>query len=223
MGKRLLDIVGGLLLGIVALPFIAAGALVVMVSLRTISPFFFQTRIGAGGKDIRFPKLRTMPRSMPEYALKTTVSFDELPAAMKFLRRLHIDELPQLFLVVAGELSLVGPRPKMPDLFEPVGALYGRTRVQVRQGCTGLWQISVHKYDLPSDNPEYDLFYVANHTFRLDAWILLRTLTHGLRLTRPVTLADVPRWTGCAVTVPMLPLLDLSESHAVPALVDDVR
>jgi lipopolysaccharide/colanic/teichoic acid biosynthesis glycosyltransferase len=118
-----------------------------------------------------------------------------LPSATTFLRKMHIDELPQLFLVVTGNLSLVGPRPKMPDAVEPVGVIYGRARVQVPQGCTGLWQISEGKADLPSDHPEYDLFYVANHSVRMDLWILWRTLMHGLRITKLITLADVPAWT----------------------------
>jgi lipopolysaccharide/colanic/teichoic acid biosynthesis glycosyltransferase len=212
------------MLCLLALPFIALGAVVVMVSLRTVSPFFFQTRIGRSGKDIRFPKLRTMPRSMPEYALKTTVSFAHLPAAMKFLRKLHIDELPQLFLVVTGTVSLVGPRPKMPDIYEPVTAPYGTTRVQVPQGCTGLWQISAHKYELPSDYPEYDLFYVAHQSFRLDLWILWRTLAHGLRLTKLVTLADVPVWARRPTAAPALPWLDLTDTEPVAlALADEAR
>ena len=222
MGKRLLDIVGGLVLGIVALPLILAGALVAMVSLRTLSPFFRQERVGFGGQPLRFPKIRTMPRDMPEYALKTTVSFDHLPKAMQFLRKLHIDELPQLLLVLTGELSLVGPRPKMPDVFEPVSAHYGDTRVRVPQGCTGLWQISVHKYELPSDSPEYDLFYVANHSVRFDLWILWRTFAHGLHLSKLVTLADVPRWARRSKEAPVLQLLDLTDAPQL-SLLDDVR
>jgi lipopolysaccharide/colanic/teichoic acid biosynthesis glycosyltransferase len=194
MTKRLFDVVVGLVLCAFAAPIIVAGALATMLALRTTSPFFSQTRLGYRDKDLRFPKLRTMPASMPAYALKTAMSFDHLPRVSRFLRSMHIDELPQLFLVVRGELSLVGPRPKMPDDVEPVDAMYSRTRRQVPQGCTGLWQISVDKSNLPGDHPEYDFFYVANHSLRLDAWILWRTLTHALRLTNLVTLEDVPTW-----------------------------
>jgi lipopolysaccharide/colanic/teichoic acid biosynthesis glycosyltransferase len=196
VGKRAFDVIVGTVLCLVALPLMLLGALVSMVSLRTLSPLFRQERVGFGGVRLGFPKLRTMPKSMPAYGLKTEISFDELPWTVRFLRRTHIDELPQLFLVVTGALSLVGPRPKMPDAVEPVDADYGAARVQVPQGCTGLWQISVAKPLLPNDHPEYDLFYVAHHSLRLDLWILWRTLAHGLGITKLITLDDVPAWAG---------------------------
>jgi lipopolysaccharide/colanic/teichoic acid biosynthesis glycosyltransferase len=192
--KRALDLIVGTLLCVVAVPLMLAAALVSMIVLRTWSPLFFHERVGFGGAPLRFPKLRTMPPSMPAYGLKTAMSFETLPPAMKFLRRTHIDELPQLFLVVTGALSLVGPRPKMPDAVEPVDAQYGAARVTVPQGCTGLWQISVHKLELPNDHPDYDLLYVANQSLRLDLWILWRTLAHGLKLSKLITLEDVPAW-----------------------------
>ncbi|HUR77191.1 MAG TPA: sugar transferase [Acidimicrobiales bacterium] len=211
MTKRAIDIVIGTLLCVIALPIIAVGALVVMVTLRTTSPFFTQTRIGRGGTGIRFPKLRTMPKSMPAYTLKTAAAFGELSAVSQFLRNTHIDELPQLVLVIKGDLSLVGPRPKMPDAVEPVARHYGRMRVRVPQGCTGLWQISRHKTELPDSHPEYDQFYVANQSTALDLWILWRTLAHGLRITRLITLDDVPAWVRARHGAPVLRLLDLTE------------
>jgi lipopolysaccharide/colanic/teichoic acid biosynthesis glycosyltransferase len=215
VGKRALDLAFGIVLCLAALPLMLVGVVLSMVSLRTLSPFFRQERVGFGGARLRFPKLRTMPCSMPAYGLKTEMSFDELPRAMKFLRRTHIDELPQLFLVVTGALSLVGPRPKMPDSVEPVDAHYGAARVQVPQGCTGLWQISVAKPFLPNDHPEYDLFYVANRSVRLDLWILWRTLAHGLGLTKLITLEDVPAWAHRATRAQTL--LDLAEGEPVSA------
>lgn len=209
MAKRALDLTIGTALCLLSLPLMLLGAVVSMISLRTSSPFFRQDRVGFRGERLRFPKLRTMPKSMPAYGLKTEISFDELPAAMRFLRRTHVDELPQLFLVMTGALSLVGPRPKMPDAVEPVDADYGTTRVKVPQGCTGLWQISVAKPFLPNDHPEYDLFYVENQSLRLDLWILWRTLGHGLGLTKLITLDDVPTWARRAVQV-----LDLTDEPA---------
>jgi lipopolysaccharide/colanic/teichoic acid biosynthesis glycosyltransferase len=211
VGKRTFDVVVGTLLCAVAAPIIFMGALVTMLALRTTSPFFSQSRLGQHGRGVRFPKLRTLPKSMPAYALKTAMTFDHIPWFSRFLRKMHIDELPQLFLVVKGDLSLVGPRPKMPHDVEPVDAMYARVREQVPQGCTGLWQISVDKKNLPGDHPEYDFFYVAHQSLRLDAWILWRTFTHGLRLTELVTLDDVPMWARRkpASTVPQV-VLDLT-------------
>lgn len=200
---------------LVALPLILVGAVAVMIALRTWSPFFSQIRLGRGGEPIKFPKLRTLPKSMPKYGLKTKMSFDHVPAATRFLRTMHIDELPQLFLVVTGKMSLVGPRPKMPDDVEPVDPFYGTNRVKVAQGCTGLWQISQAKTDLPSNHPEYDLFYVANRTLRMDMWILWRTLLHGLRVANLITLGDVPTWTLAKTPTHVAPpVIDLTSHEA---------
>jgi lipopolysaccharide/colanic/teichoic acid biosynthesis glycosyltransferase len=191
--KRAIDLVLGIALAVVALPIVVVMAVCLTVVFRQ-SPFFMQERIGFEGRRLRFPKLRTMPRSSPAYALKTELSLEGLPRSAKLFRNLHIDELPQLLLVITGQLSLVGPRPKMPDDVEPCGEEYGRVRVTVPQGCTGLWQISVDKGGIPDRTPEYDLFYVAHQSNRFDLWILWQTFLHGLHLGKLVTLDDVPTW-----------------------------
>jgi lipopolysaccharide/colanic/teichoic acid biosynthesis glycosyltransferase len=191
--KRSIDIVLGTILVVFALPLMLVGSVCLTVAFRHF-PFFMQDRIGFGGRPLRFPKLRTLPSSVPAYALKTEISFDDLPRSGKFLRKVHFDELPQLFLVVMGRLSLVGPRPKMPDDVEPCDEEYGRLRVTVPQGCTGLWQISVDKSGIPDKTPEYDLFYVAHRSNRFDMWILWRTLMNGLHIGKLVTLDDIPKW-----------------------------
>src|SRR5215217_2594374 len=103
-----------------------------------------------------------------------------------FLRTHHLDELTQLYLVPLGGLSLVGPRPKMPDRFEPVHPVYAAARTRVPQGCTGLWQIGSHKHLLPNESPQYDFFYVRERTFAMDLWILWRTALLMLHLRGPV-------------------------------------
>ncbi|MEY2398605.1 MAG: hypothetical protein QOJ00_1779 [Actinomycetota bacterium] len=197
--KRAIDLALGIVLALVALPVVMLMAFCLFVVFRQ-SPFFTQERIGYQGRRLRFPKLRTLPRSSPAYALKTELSLDDLPRSAKLFRNLHIDELPQLVLVITGALSLVGPRPKMPDDVEPCGEEYGRARVTVPQGCTGLWQISVDKGGIPDRTPDYDLFYVAHRSNRFDMWILWQTLLHGLHLGKLVTLDDVPRWVCAGAT-----------------------
>jgi len=191
--KRGIDIVLGTVLLICALPLLLIASVSLTIAFRHF-PFFMQDRIGYRGKALAFPKLRTLPSTVPAYALKTEISFDGLPRSGKYLRRVHFDELPQLILVVMGRLSLVGPRPKMPDDVEPCDAEYGRLRVTVPQGCTGLWQISVDKCGIPDKTPQYDLFYVSHRSNRFDLWILWRTLMNGLHIGDLVTLDDVPEW-----------------------------
>ena len=177
---------------VLALPVIVLLALALAIDLRAW-PFFLQQRVGQGGETIRFLKLRTLPPDTPAYALKHDIDMSLSPLR-GFLRRQHLDELPQLIHVITGRLSLVGPRPRMPDAHEPVDPFYARRRVTVPQGCTGLWQIGAGVDMLPSESPEYDLFYVKHASLILDVWILVRTALQTVGLSPQVTLADVPAW-----------------------------
>lgn len=168
--KRIVDVVAGSLLALVAVPLVVVLAVVLAVTFRAW-PFFVQERLGLQGHPFRIVKLRTLHPGTGAYLLKDELAPDAAPRLAQALRRWHLDELPQLLLVPLGRLSLVGPRPKMPDGYEPVEAAYGKRRVLVPQGCTGLWQIGLHTHLLPSDAPEYDLFYVAHASLRLDLWI----------------------------------------------------
>ncbi len=191
-GKRLVDVALGLLVCLAVIPVVLVLALVVAVETRSW-PFFSHERLGHGGRIIRFPKLRTLPKHVPQYARKDELPIEARGRFTAWLRQRHLDELPQLFLVPLGKLSLVGPRPKMPDQYEPSPEGYRDGRLLVPQGCTGLWQISEHASQLPQDAPQYDFTYVQYGSVRLDLWILWRTalLTFG---RRTVTLDDVPSW-----------------------------
>lgn len=191
MGKRVFDLVVAAVLLVVAVPVIALTAVVLAFTLRAW-PFFVQQRIGRHGRPLRFLKLRTLPRAIPAYASKLNFGEVVVPPFCRFLRASHLDELPQLLLVLSGHLSLVGPRPKMPDPVEPADPEHAAIRTTVAQGCTGLWQISVDQHLQVSDAPAYDLFYVRHQSLRLDAWILWRTLANLLGVRPPVKLGDVP-------------------------------
>jgi lipopolysaccharide/colanic/teichoic acid biosynthesis glycosyltransferase len=195
--KRTIDVLVGTLLALVSIPVILVLAVVVAVALRGW-PFFVQERIGRHGRPIRMVKLRTLPPNMPKYALKRDLPDMHVPAVLKFLRRRHIDELPQLLLVPLGRLSLVGPRPKMPDHVEPVDPAYNWARTRVPQGCTCLWQISDRTDVLPSEASEYDWFYLERWSLRLDLWILWRTVVQLAGLAGPVTLDMIPAWASPA-------------------------
>ena len=193
MEKRFFDVAFGAVLALLALPFILGFAIALAVTLRAW-PFFMQERIGQHGRHFKILKLRTLPANTPKYALKDSLDFSTLPAVARFLRRSHLDELPQLFCVVAGRLSLVGPRPKMPDAHEPVDAAYAAVRQSVRQGCTGLWQIGRDADGLPHEAPEYDFFYIENRTILMDIWILWHTVLVVTGISKGVGLEAAPRW-----------------------------
>jgi lipopolysaccharide/colanic/teichoic acid biosynthesis glycosyltransferase len=96
------------------------------------------------------------------------------------MRRLSIDELPQLINVLKGEMSLVGPRPEMPFIVARYRSVE-RERLVVRPGITGLWQISPARAFPIHENLEYDLHYIRNQNLLLDCAIILRTVTAVFR------------------------------------------
>jgi lipopolysaccharide/colanic/teichoic acid biosynthesis glycosyltransferase len=191
--KRAFDVVVGVALCLLALAPLLVLALVLAVQHRA-SPVFVHQRIGHRGRTVSIPKLRTLPPGTPIYADKTVIDLQPPSRLARFLRASHLDELPQLFLVPLGRMSLVGPRPRMASEAADHGDIaYEAARTSVLQGCTGLWQISGHRGRV-SDRPEFDHFYVAQHTLRLDAWILWRTVRQ-LFAPGEVGIDGIPAWT----------------------------
>lgn len=193
MAKRAFDAVVGGVLFILVLPLILLLAVAVALTFRTW-PFFTQERVGHGGRRFTMVKLRTLPPTTPEDADKFQIKDLKVPRLAYFLRRTHLDELPQLALVPLGRMSLVGPRPEMVRLHDCGDRDFAALRTAVRPGCAGLWQISVHAGLLIWDAPEYDVFYINNASIRLDLWILARAALNLMGVGRAVTLADVPNW-----------------------------
>ena len=191
--KRCVDVVFGTLLALAVTPLVMILALALAVQFRT-SPFFVQHRTGRNGRAFRIVKLRTLPPDTPAYADKYALGDVRLPALPNMLRALHLDELPQLWLVPVGRMSLVGPRPEMAFLEEQMPGDVLRRRTSVRPGCTGLWQVSVHAHGLIHEHPEYDLAYVQRPTLRLDLWIVWHTLRMLVGRARVVTLQTIPSW-----------------------------
>jgi lipopolysaccharide/colanic/teichoic acid biosynthesis glycosyltransferase len=192
--KRAVDLVVGVPLCLLAGPVVLLLAAVLAVHHRG-NPFFVHERIGFGGRPVRIPKLRTLASSTPPYADKTATELQVQGRLARWLRVTHLDELPQLFIVPLGRLSLVGPRPRMmSEAVAFANETFDAQRVALPQGLTGLWQVGAGHNARVSDHPEFDLFYVRNQTLRLDLWILWRTLAQALG-GRPVELDRVPNWT----------------------------
>lgn len=173
-GKRLFDIVASTALLLLLSPLLLLVAFLVI--LDSPGPALFQQeRIGEHGRPFRLWKFRSMHISSPRYARSPISSTDpRLTRLGRILRRLSLDELPQLVNVLRGEMSLVGPRPEMPFLvarYTPVQ----RRRLEGRPGLTGLWQISEGRLAPIHENLQYDLHYLRHHNVILDAAILLRT------------------------------------------------
>ncbi|HEX7778858.1 MAG TPA: sugar transferase, partial [Vicinamibacterales bacterium] len=166
----------------------------VVVSLLDGGPaFFFQDRTGLDGRRVGVPKIRTMrldaERRLEDYLRANPDLRDEwheryklkrdprlLPVVGALFRRFSIDELPQLWAVVAGDMSLVGPRP-FPDYhIERFSPEFRELRQRVRPGITGLWQIAVRSEGGIEEQQAYDSYYIRNWSVWLDLYILSRTL-----------------------------------------------
>jgi lipopolysaccharide/colanic/teichoic acid biosynthesis glycosyltransferase len=178
--KRAIDLVAAAILLALATPLFACVAVLIKIDSR--GPVFVrQRRIGRCGVPFLMWKFRSMYPSAARYE-RSPVS-DADPRLTRFgraLRRLSIDELPQLLNVIRGDMSLVGPRPEMPFIVAKYGPRE-RLRLNATPGITGLWQISPARAMPIHTNLVFDLFYIENRNLFLDIAILLRTITAVVR------------------------------------------
>ncbi len=172
--KRVIDVVGASVLLVLTAPALAFGAL--LVRLTSPGPVLFtQERVGLEGTRFTIFKLRTMTSDSPRYALHPDSSGDaRVTRVGQWLRKLSLDELPQLFNVLGGSMSLVGPRPEMPFIVEGYTENQ-RQRLSVKPGITGLWQISADRAFKIHDNIQYDLYYIEHRTIGIDLAIMVVT------------------------------------------------
>ena len=181
--KRLVDILVSLVGLVVASPIMLISAIAVKCSSR--GPIIFkQERIGLHNKPFRMYKFRTMEVQKPSAEQKgwTTKDDPRVTKVGKFLRRTSIDELPQLFNILMGDMSVVGPRPERPQFVEQFKEEIPRYMVkhQVRPGLTGWAQINGWRGDTSIKRRiEYDIFYIENWTMSFDVKIMLLTIFRG--------------------------------------------
>jgi exopolysaccharide biosynthesis polyprenyl glycosylphosphotransferase len=178
--KRLLDVMASLILVMLGAPLFLL--LSILIKLDSKGPVFFrQERIGKDGKPFLMYKLRTMSTTAPPYQYSPQQSSDpRITKIGKYLRRTSLDELPQLFNVLQGNMSLVGPRPEMPFIVEQYTRQH-RHRLEVKPGLTGLWQLSGDRAFLIHENIEYDLYYIRHRNFFMDLAVLLHTSIFAMR------------------------------------------
>lgn len=153
------------------------------------SPFYSQTRLGKDGKSFKIYKLRSMysdaEKNGPQWA---RANDDRVTRVGKFIRKTRIDELPQLWNVLKGDMSLIGPRPERPELiveFEKAIPNFS-DRLAVKPGLTGWAQINGGYELTPAEKLNYDLYYISNKSVVLDVKIMLLTAKivftgHGAR------------------------------------------
>jgi Undecaprenyl-phosphate galactose phosphotransferase WbaP len=188
--KRVIDLLLTIAIGIAFAPIL----LLVALAIRLDSPgpiLYGQRRIGRGGREFRAWKFRSMVENADEILRVYLDEYPELRAEWdathklkhdprvtnlgRFLRRTSLDELPQLWNVLAGEMSLVGPRPIVRDEIRHYGMEF-ETYTYVQSGLTGLWQVSGRSETSYAQRVDYDRFYVQNWSVWLDLCILIRTI-----------------------------------------------
>lgn len=181
IGKRLLDIIFSFFGLIVTLPVMLITALI--IKMETPGPVFYsQERVGQKGKIIKLLKFRSMgvdaEKNGPVWASKTDSRVTKFG---KIIRKLRIDEIPQMINVLKGEMSFVGPRPERPVFVSKLeeNIPYYSVRHIVKPGITG-WAQVLYPYGASEEDAlrklEYDLYYIKNLSFGMDLWIVFETI-----------------------------------------------
>jgi lipopolysaccharide/colanic/teichoic acid biosynthesis glycosyltransferase len=183
--KRSMD----LAIGVMVLPpvLLMIGLCAIAIKIDSPGPAFFgQMRTGKGGRRFKMYKLRTMVRNADEMKTKlshlNTLSYPDfkivndprITRAGRFLRKTSLDELPQIFNVLRGDMSLVGPRPT--SFSAAKYSLWHTARLETKPGITGLWQISGRNELDFDDRLRLDIAYLRHQSIWLDLKILFRTI-----------------------------------------------
>ena len=179
--KRLFDLVLALCAAVVLAPPVAVVA--VAVRLTSAGPaLYWSDRVGRGNKIFKMPKFRSMRVGTPAVATHLLADArSHLTPIGSFLRKSSLDELPQLWSILVGDMSFVGPRPERPEFVEELETMmrYYAERHMVKPGITGWAQIN-YPYGASIEDArhklEYDLYYAKNYTPFLDLLILIQTL-----------------------------------------------
>ncbi len=169
--KRFFDLLISFFLIVLTLPFWPIVGLFIKVSIGG-SVFFVQKRIGKDCKEFNMIKFSTMRPEDPN--LNIVEEQDRLTPITRFLRNTSLDEIPELINVFRGEMSLIGPRPLLPE-YLPLYSKVQKRRHKVMPGITGLAQVSGRNQLTWEKKFQYDIYYVRNQSFCLDLVILLKT------------------------------------------------
>lgn len=180
--KRAFDIVFSLIVLFNPVTLVLWPLIVLLVRSTSHGPAIFtQERVGQGGRPFKMFKFRTMFADAPAYATTPQHPADRRITPLgRWLRKLSVDELPQFWNVLIGDMSVVGPRPEMPHIVAQYNSIQ-RQRLCVKPGITGIWQISADRKNPIHENIDYDLYYIEKQSLSLDLMIILTTGFYGAR------------------------------------------
>lgn len=187
IAKRAFDIVFSLLVLIIGLPL----WLIIALAIKLDSPgpvIYKQPRVGKNGKVFMIYKFRSMRQDpVPAKQTWTQVNDPRVTRVGRFIRKTHLDEIPQFWNVLMGDMSVVGPRPEQPKIVEEIikEVPYYKRRHLVRPGITGWWQVKYKSYEFSLDEIRSrlkdDFYYIENFSLQLDFEIIARTIWLVLR------------------------------------------
>lgn len=198
--KRLVDVVVSTVGGLVVSPLIAFG----MVQSRAVlheQPIFRQKRVGLGGKEFGLMKIRTMSSRQETGSTVTLNNDDRVPPKLRWLRDYKVDELPQIWNVLKGDMSIVGPRPTVLSDVELMSDV-ARRRHDLRPGLTGLSQIRGNAALTWPQRIEHDLEYIESVSFILDLAIVARTVVAVLRKESSSSVESGDEWDDVSADSP---------------------
>ena len=180
--KRVIDVIISFFVLILGIPFWLLIALIIKLESR--GPVFYtQLRVGKDGKNFKIYKFRSMVRNAQKKGgIWTSVNDPRVTRFGRFLRKSHLDEVPQFINVLKGEMSIVGPRPEQPVIVDKYIKLvpYYQRRLAIRPGITGWWQVKYTAHEESLEEIENrlkdDFYYIENMSLQLDLEIMVRTV-----------------------------------------------
>jgi lipopolysaccharide/colanic/teichoic acid biosynthesis glycosyltransferase len=173
--KRFIDFLFSLTILLFLFPIL----LLIAIIIKLTSPgpiFFMQERVGRGGNLFKIYKFRTMIVNKNREIIQTFENDPEITMIGKILRRLKVDEIPQLINVFWGDMALIGPRPALPLLYKKYNYVELQKRLSVRPGMTGWAQIHGNIFLSWEERLKYDSYYVEHLSFLLDIRIIVKTV-----------------------------------------------
>lgn len=177
--KRLFDIISSIYAIIIFSPILLLVS--IAIKLESKGPIVFkQDRPGIKNKLFKIYKFRSMRQDTPNVATDKLDSTDYITKTGKFIRKTSLDELPQLFNILKGDMAVVGPRPALYNQYELIEK---RTNVNVhlvKPGLTGLAQVMGRDDNTDDQKVQYDKFYIENQSFKLDMYIIYKTIKNTI-------------------------------------------
>ena len=186
--KSSIEFIFALLLLIIAVPICILACIAIYVELR-VNPIYTQKRVGLNGRVFKIYKLRSMYLDAEKNGPKWASENDErITKVGRIIRKIRIDELPQLVNILKRDMSFIGPRPERPELIKEFIKYIPdfNDRLLVKPGITGWAQVNGGYSLTPKEKLEFDKYYIKNRGFKLDLLILIKTIIviftrHGAR------------------------------------------